>query len=553
MRAAINLIIRARTTVAVALLLLPVLVAAGPPDGDGDYDELLAVYAELRALEATGHGMPSYGPDEVAVFRARLAGLQARMQDMAVASWTVPEQVDWLTVRAEIDQQQFIVEVTRPWGRDPVFYIAGLLEVAFTDLPVSGDDRAALEHQLAAIPGALAEAKENLTDVAVDYADLAIRSLVLSDGVENGYPYREKPPDGIIGWYEDLRERASERQPELRSAIDEALAALREFHDWLEDNRDSMRAKNGVGKRALDWFVQYALLLPYTTDTMMELCQREYDRLWGFLALEQQRNRSEPEIGIARSRAEYWARLEATDALVRNFLVDDDFISIPDYIPTDWREMGYNVPWIVRATQPNFWEQVQFRDPFPDHVHAVIPGHRFDAMLAAANPNPIRATVNSGSRWQGWAVYLEEATLMAGALDNHPRARELVYIFGIWRAARAMGDIHNQWNTKTAKQTAEYWVESTPLLDPDVARKYAYLRPMPGHGLEYTIGSIEMWRLLADVKRQRGADFSVGRFHDEFIAKGRIPLSLIRYEMTGLTDDVDSFWDRPPIESVVEP
>ena len=172
-------------------------------------------------------------------------------------------------------------------------------------------------------------------------------------------------------------------------------------------------------------------------------------------------------------------------------------------------------------------------------------------MLARSNPNPIRATVNSGSRWQGWAVYLEEATLVAGALADHPRARELVYIFGIWRAARSLGDIHNQWNTMTARETAEYWVESTPLMDPDVARKYAYLRPMPGHGLEYTIGNIEMWRLLADVKRQRGQDFSVGRFHDEFISKGRIPLSLIRYEMTGLTDDVDGFWDRPSLETVV--
>jgi hypothetical protein len=535
---------------AAALLFLPAVVPAGPPNGDAGYDELLAVYAELRAFEASGTGLPSYGPDDIVDMRDRLAGLQSRMQEMGVASWSIPEQVDWLTVRAEIDQQQFIVEVTRPWARDPVFYIAGLLEIAFTDLPVRGDEKQTLERQLKAIPGALAAAKENLTDVAADYADLAIRSLVLSDGVENGYPYREDPPDGIIGWYEDLHARA-DAQRELKPAIDEALAALRDFHVWLEANRESMNGKNGVGKEALDWFVQYALLLPYTSETMMELCQREYDRLWGFLALEQQRNRDEPELGLSTSREDYQGRLAATDELVKDFLADYDFISIPDYIPTDWREMGYNVPWIVRATPPNFWEQVQFRDPFPDHVHAVIPGHRFDAMLARSNPNPIRATVNSGSRWQGWAVYLEEATLVAGALADHPRARELVYIFGIWRAARSLGDIHNQWNTMTARETAEYWVESTPLMDPDVARKYAYLRPMPGHGLEYTIGNIEMWRLLADVKRQRGQDFSVGRFHDEFISKGRIPLSLIRYEMTGLTDDVDGFWDRPSLETVV--
>ena len=533
------------------LLVLPLesIRAAGPPDGDGDYDDLLAVFAELTAFKAPADGVPDYGAAAIERRRTQLAALDERLQDMGVAGWSIPEQVDYLTVRAELDQQRFIHEVTRPWARDPVFYIAGTLEIAFTELPARGAARERLVAQLEAVPAALEAAKANLTDVAADYADLAIRSLVLSDGVENGYPYRADPPDGIIGWYEDLLERA-DGDAEIESAAEAAHAALRDFHAWLEDNRDTMTGDNGVGREALDWFVQYALLLPYDSETMLELCQREYDRLWGFLALEEHENRNEPVLDLAESGEEYRSRLAATDELTRSFLVDEDFISIPDFIPTDWQEMGYNVPWIVRATPPNFWEQVQFRDPFPDHVHAVIPGHRYDALMAANNPHPIRGRVNFGARWQGWAVYLEEATLQAGAIADRPRTRELVYIFGIWRAARAMGDILNQWNAMTAKETAEYWVESTPLLDPDVARKYAYLRPLPGHGLEYTIGNIEMWRLLADVRRQRGEDFSVGRFHDEFMSKGRIPLSLIRYEMTGLDDDVREFWDRPPLESV---
>jgi hypothetical protein len=94
-------------------------------------------------------------------------------------------------------------------------------------------------------------------------------------------------------------------------------------------------------------------------------------------------------------------------------------------------------------------------------------------------------------------------------------------------------------------------MDVTPLLDPDVARKYAYLRPAPGHGLEYTIGNVQMFRLLAERKRQLGDDFVLKHFHDEFIAKGRIPIALIRYEMTGYREDVDSFWDRPPLTSVL--
>ncbi|MDH4108265.1 MAG: DUF885 domain-containing protein [Gammaproteobacteria bacterium] len=535
-----------------AVSLVAGIACAGPPAGDGSYTDLLAVFAELQQIkqpQAT-RGLPDFGPEAIGARRRQIADLQARMQHMGVARWSVSEQVDYLTVRAELDQQQFILDVTRPWARDPLFYIAGLLEIAFTELPVAGEDLAILQSQLRAIPDALAAARDNLADVAVDYADLAIRSLVMSDGVENGYPYRETPPAGVIGWYEDLLGRAG-AQPGLRADIEPALDALRRFHAWLIDGRATMNGQNGVGKAALDWFVQYGLLLPYTSEQMVELTQREFDRLWGFYALERHRNRALPEIELSRSRDEYHERLGATDELVRTFLADEGFISIPDFVPTDWQEMGYNVPWIVRATPPNYWEQVQFRDPFPDHVHAVIPGHRFDALMAASNSHPIRGKVNFGARWQGWAVYLEEATLQAGALESRPRTRELIYLFGIWRAARTLGDIYNQWNEMTADETSEYWLSVTPLLDPDVARKYAYLRPAPGHGLEYTIGNFEMWRLLADRKRQLGDNFVLGEFHDEFMAKGRIPISLIRYEMTGFRDDVARFWDRPPLESVI--
>lgn len=544
---------RAGRLAATAILIVTAATGAwaGPPAGSGDYEDLLDVFGALEAWKrpAAGGGLPDYGPAAIRSRRAALDELRARMLDMGVADWSVPEQVDYLTVRAELDQQAFIMRVTRPWARDPVFYISGLLEVAFTELPVEGDELATLRNQLRAIPPSLDAARGNLTEVAADYADLAIRSLVQSDGVENGYPYRADPPDGVIGWFEDLYARA-EVQPELEADIAAALAALREFHEWLVDSRPSMTGRNGVGKEALDWFVRYGLLLPYTSAEMVVLAQREFDRLWGFYALERHRNRELPELELSSSREDYQQRLADTDELVKRFLIDDAFISIPDFIPTDWREMGYNVPWIVRATPPNFWEQVQFRDPAPDHLHAVIPGHRYDALMAAHNPHPIRGRVNFGARWQGWAVYLEEAALQAGALESRPRTRELIYIFGIWRAARSLGDIYNQWNTMTAAETSAYWQRMTPMLDPDVARKYAYLRPAPGHGLEYTIGNVQMWRLLADRKRQLGDDFVLQEFHDEFMAKGRIPISLIRYEMTGYDDEVATFWDRPPLESL---
>ena len=41
------------------------------------------------------------------------------------------------------------------------------------------------------------------------------------------------------------------------------------------------------------------------------------------------------------------------------------------------------------------------------------------------------------------------------------------------------------------------------------------------------------WRIDATVSRQRGDDFSLSAFYEEVDALGVIPVSLIRWEMTG--------------------
>jgi hypothetical protein len=180
-------------------ILVAVLAAMGPvspahaaqssaieaPRVAGRHADLVKLHDELQAymvpaftsgvvLESGARVGQSYGDQAMAGKLAGLAALEQRLAAMPVASWSRAEQVDWLAVTSMLNGYRFNLEVLRPWKRDPGFYLDPLMKVAFTDVPVKGDKLAKLQGDLAAIPPMLAHARANLTEVAGDFADLAI-------------------------------------------------------------------------------------------------------------------------------------------------------------------------------------------------------------------------------------------------------------------------------------------------------------------------------------------------------------------------------------------
>ena len=394
------------------------------PAGAGSYEDLVALLDEFvewkdpsgtkpRQIirDVAGQAIepvPDYSDAAVEERRVQMRGFQARIKDMNVAAWDRARQIDYLVVRSRLDQQDFVLNRFRPWSRDPGFYADRMLRVTFTDLPVKGAEKEAFLARLRAMPVLVEQAQLHLDEVAADYADLAIHNLVQADGVGHGYPYRSKPPAGILGWYDDLLGRAA-AQPEMLPDISAAHAAVAFFHQWLVAQRPDWAARAGVGKAAFDWYLKHVKLMPWTSDDLVLLGHRELDRLWADYALERHRNRDLPELAPAQSAGEYQARIDATDAHIRAFLAEQQIITVP----SDIGELDTNAPWIVRPGGRNFWEEIQFRDPHPDHLHAVIPGHRFDHPA-------VRSKIYSAARVEGWATYLEEAMLQAGLFAELP-------------------------------------------------------------------------------------------------------------------------------------
>ncbi len=132
--------------------------------------------------------------------------------------------------------------------------------------------------------------------------------------------------------------------------------------------------------------------------------------------------------------------------------------------------------------------------------------------------------------------------LQAGMFDARPRARELIYVLVAERAARALGDLRMHSNEFTLEQASEFASANTPRgwlrLDANTVRgeQHLYLQ-QPAYGTSYIIGKIQVETLIAERKRQLGDRFSFKQFMDDFNAAGLIPVSLLRWELTGRAPD----------------
>lgn len=131
----------------------------------------------------------------------------------------------------------------------------------------------------------------------------------------------------------------------------------------------------------------------------------------------------------------------------------------------------------------------------------------------------------------------------AGLYEENPRAREIVYIMLAQRAARGLGSLYAQANVFTMQQARDFHVEWTPRgwmrkdLDLLGFEQQLYLR-QPGYGSTYVTGKYLIERLIAERAKQVGANFNLRGFFDELDAQGMIPVSLIRWQLTGKDDEI---------------
>lgn len=530
-----------RATSLLKLLALTASLAGAQAPADQSRPDVVAIAGSLRSLRRPPDrdGVPDYSATALSRWRVGLAQLSARHRVLPASTWPVPDRVDHAVVGTQLAAFDFELRVSQPWARDPGHWVDLVASLPYASLPLPDSTRAGVVRRVAAVPGIINEARRRLTRPAAGLAEIALFHLEESDEVNQGEPRRPRPPAGVIGWYEDLLGRARTSDPSLVPSVEAALASLRAFRDWLRRESPRMTEPAFVGLDHYAWYVRHVRLVPWSVEQIRLIGERELARARTLVSIERQRNRALPELVPATTPEEHERRTRDAESWIRSFTSREKLLTIPPDIPSQYETDAFFIdrsPW---GGHRHFWDEITYRDPLNNHIHASIPGHRFDGTLQRRNPRSIRRGSGDGTRAEGWAFYIEEMYLQAGLLNDRPRTRELFYIAQLKRAARIRAELAMQRGRWTLQQAIDFLNAEVPLMETNLARYdlAIYLR-RPAYGMNYTIGKAQLEQLLADRQRQLGDRFTLGSFHDAFLGSGSIPISLIRWEMTGLDDEM---------------
>jgi hypothetical protein len=504
------------------------------------YDSLTKLFTEWRAFETPPmkDGVPDYTAATFAKRHAELPKWQARLAAIKPDAWPVPQQVDWQVVRAEMNGFDFYVRVLQPWVRDPAYYISiwtaqsdtpahegptnhAAIELWQYEFPLDAASEKKLTAQLKTIAPLLAQARGNLTGNAKDLWNGGIK------------PVRQQIAD-----LDELEKKVPNAGAAFRKALDDGRTATRSFVAWLEAESSKKTGPSGIGKDNYTWLLQNVYLVPMTWDDEVQLLKRELARAHTSLKLEELRNEGLPELKAAATPDEYLARGNAAVAKLMAFVAKKKMLPVKPNMDGALRaQIGSFVP----EPERNFFYIASHLEPLSLFTHFY---HWWD--LAQIRDEPHSSPIRRGallyniwmSRAEGMATSFEEMTMHAGLYDDNPRAREIQWIMLAQRAARGLGSLYAQSNDFTMKEAQDFHVKWTPrgwmspTLDLLGFEQHMYMR-QPGYGTSYVTGKFLIEQLWQERAKQLGKDFTSLRMFTEFNDAGMVPVSLIRWQLTG--------------------
>ena len=475
-------------------------------------------------------------PDYANVVREQQEGLpkfQARLRAIDPQGWSVHDQIDYLLLRAEMDDVDWQQQVVRETFKNPYFYLEQALNGVRAEigtyrrgglLPNTSEEKAdALIAAFARMGPIVEQAPKNLVlaESAAHFGRMVIRE---SQSIREKYKASAKL----------FAERIPQnRRDRLIATAEQAAEAMVAYAQWVETNLPQMKGQPHVGRKNLDWYLKRLYFIPWNHDELLLMGQMEEHRFRMMIEIEEKKNRGLKPLTMPTS-AEWveWFRL--TYLQTKYFLKDLDLISFHPFIGEVYLEEGavWQEPFgsgqrtgaLAFPDKPvefpgrryyilpedhwfadQYFERSMRTDPIIDYHHSEWPGHYFEGQVTSRNSCPIRAG-HKDSAFSNWAHYLEELFLNFDyPFLRGPRTRELHWNWLLFRAIRVPLDLHLNTGARSIDESIQYQIDTVPFMEEIVARTEieGYIR-RPFSAASYLVGKKLIEQIMSERSVQLG-------------------------------------------------
>ena len=161
-------------------------------------------------------------------------------------------------------------------------------------------------------------------------------------------------------------------------------------------------------------------------------------------------------------------------------------------------------------------------------LHEAIPGHHYQISLQQENQElpDFRKTLWYSAYGEGWALYSESLGKELG-LYTDPYQYFGMLSAEMHRAIRLVVDTGLHSKGWTREQAIQYSLENEAESEASITSEIERYMAMPGQALSYKIGQLKIRELRAKAEAKLRDKFDIGKFHNQVLESGCLPLELL--------------------------
>ncbi len=485
----------------------------------------------------------------------------------------VGEWIDLNLVVDDINARLLALETIRAWEKNPDLYSGGVSNSIFiimarTYAPPAERLKSVIAREKQ-IPGVFVAARQNLKNPPPIFVDVALEQI-----------------PGIIGFFQkDVPEAFKDVKDEallneFKTTNQKVMDSLKEYGEWLQ--KDLKPRAHGDFRIGAENFSKKLL---YDEDVDIPLPRLLEIGMANLRKNQEEFKKTAAMIDPNKTPQQILEELEkdhpAPDKLLqtfrdtlgglRDFLDQQHIVGMPSQVlpivqetppfaraltfasmdtPGPYEKVAKEAFFNVTLPEPD-WKPEQVEEHMEAFnrgtiistaVHEVYPGHYTQFLWVPSAPSKVRKLLGCSSNAEGWAHYSEQMMLDEGygrtqGTDQQHDTAFLKLRLGqlqdaLLRNARFIVGIQMHTGKMTMEQGIDFFVKEGYQTRANGTRETKRGTSDPTY-LYYTLGKLEILKLREDYKKKVGDQFTLEKFHTEFLKQGFPPIKLIRREMIG--------------------